>query len=120
MVEGEEADAVVMIGDRALCSEPAPADDIDLAAAWKEMTGLPFVFAVWGIRKDFPDIGKISAVASQALEKGSQSLEKIAARYAERFQCSEELFSGYLRDTIIYKIDDRTMQGMQLFRKMIV
>ncbi|MEN7973809.1 MAG: MqnA/MqnD/SBP family protein, partial [Verrucomicrobiota bacterium] len=45
MVDGDKADAVVVIGDRALCSDPAPAGDIDLAEAWKEMTGLPFVFA---------------------------------------------------------------------------
>ncbi|MCF7848156.1 MAG: menaquinone biosynthesis protein [Kiritimatiellales bacterium] len=118
MIDGEEADAVVVIGDRALCSEPATAGDIDLAEAWKEMTGLPFVFAVWGVRKDFPNIGKLSAVAFQSLGKGFQSLEKIAVRYAEQFQCPGKLFHDYLRDTIIYKVDGKVLEGMELFRKL--
>ena len=42
----------------------APAGDIDLAEAWKAMTGLPFVFAVWATRKDHPDIKDITANSS--------------------------------------------------------
>jgi len=50
--EGAVVDAAVVIGDRALVSAPAPGGDIDLATAWKELTGLPFVFAVWAYRRD--------------------------------------------------------------------
>ncbi len=35
MVDSEDVDASVVIGDRALCSVPAPACDIVLAVAWK-------------------------------------------------------------------------------------
>ena len=52
-----EADAAVLIGDPALrAMYEAPAlglQVIDLAEAWKEWTGLPMVFAVWAVRKDF-------------------------------------------------------------------
>ncbi|MBI4237960.1 MAG: hypothetical protein HY696_06035 [Deltaproteobacteria bacterium] len=40
------ADATVIIGDRALMTPPPP-QSIDLGAAWYEWTGLPFVFAAW-------------------------------------------------------------------------
>ena len=46
--EGEDADAVLMIGDQALRSafdDPRPHHD--LGALWRERTGLPMVFAVW-------------------------------------------------------------------------
>ncbi|WP_433793026.1 menaquinone biosynthetic enzyme MqnA/MqnD family protein [Actinoplanes sp. CA-252034] len=52
-----EADAGVLIGDPALrAMYEAPGKGllvIDLAEAWKEWTGLPMVFAVWAVRKDF-------------------------------------------------------------------
>ncbi|GAA3936795.1 menaquinone biosynthetic enzyme MqnA/MqnD family protein [Actinoplanes auranticolor] len=52
-----EADAAVLIGDPALrAMYEAPGlglQVIDLAQAWKEWTGLPMVFAVWAVRKEF-------------------------------------------------------------------
>src|SRR5690349_12222636 len=52
-----EADAGVLIGDpalRALYEAPELGlRVIDLAQEWKEWTGLPMVFAVWAVRKDF-------------------------------------------------------------------
>jgi chorismate dehydratase len=52
-----EADAAVLIGDPALrAMYEAPQlglEVVDLAQAWKEWTGLPMVFAVWAVRKEF-------------------------------------------------------------------
>ncbi|MFM2386113.1 MAG: hypothetical protein RL660_870 [Bacteroidota bacterium] len=39
--------AAVIIGDRALQHKHKFAYEYDLSAAWKELTSLPFVFAVW-------------------------------------------------------------------------
>ena len=64
--EVERPDASVVIGDRALCSDPPPAGDIDLAGVWNEMTGLPFVFAVWAVRSDFEHIEAVTTLARQA------------------------------------------------------
>jgi len=46
-------DAVLLIGDRAIDFQRAPhAHEIfDLGAAWMEMTNLPFVYAVWALRR---------------------------------------------------------------------
>ena len=43
-------DAALVIGDPALRVERDGFHVIDLAAAWRELTGLPFVFAVWAVR----------------------------------------------------------------------
>src|SRR5690606_19495079 len=37
----------LLIGDEALIRRPSYAAVIDLSEAWLELTGLPFVFAVW-------------------------------------------------------------------------
>jgi predicted solute-binding protein len=48
-----EKDFVLLIGDRAIEFQRAPhAHEIfDLGAAWLELTQLPFVFAVWALRR---------------------------------------------------------------------
>ena len=116
MVDSPDADATVVIGDRALCSDPAPAGDIDLAEAWKARTGLPFVFAVWAVRKDFPNLETVTEIAHKACEAGLQSLEKIAARYAVELGRSQAFWSDYLGHSIHYKLDERDRAGLARFR----
>ncbi|MCX4468838.1 Chorismate dehydratase [Micromonospora sp. MW-13] len=52
-----EADAGVLIGDvalRALYEAPGRGLEVtDLGQAWRDWTGLPMVFAVWAVRRDF-------------------------------------------------------------------
>lgn len=116
MVSDREADAIVMIGDRALCSDPAPAGDFDLAEVWKAMTDLPFVFAVWAIRKDYPDSAMVTGIAREAHSAGIQSLGDIAARYAGELGRSPAFWLDYLGNAIHYTLDDRDMEAMQRFR----
>src|SRR4051812_25071045 len=52
-----EADAGVLIGDPALrATHEAPGRGlrvVDLAEEWRDWTGLPMVFAVWAVRREF-------------------------------------------------------------------
>ena len=52
-----EAAAVMAIGDEALRLAAAGAMpfELDLGQAWQELTGLPFVFGVWAVRRDFAE-----------------------------------------------------------------
>ncbi len=74
-----EAEAIMAIGDEALCLKQAKAlpFELDLGEAWQELTGLPFVFGVWAVRRAFaisPARGYRSfapaAVAFQSLGAG--------------------------------------------------
>jgi len=47
--------AGLVIGDRALIQRKKSKYIYDLSAAWKEMTGLPFLFAAWVSNKKLPD-----------------------------------------------------------------
>jgi predicted solute-binding protein len=115
--EVEKPDAAVVIGDRALCSDPSPAGDIDLAEAWHEMTGLPFVFAVWAVRADFPEIDAVTKIAHKAYAAGFVAMESIATRYSEQLGGSLSFWSDYLDNSIHYRLDGRDMEGMALFRR---
>jgi chorismate dehydratase len=50
-----EVSAVLAIGDEALHLKATGAFpyELDLGTAWQELTGLPFVFGVWAVRRDF-------------------------------------------------------------------
>ena len=119
MVDGEAADAHVRIGDRALISEPAVAGDIDLAEAWKAMTGLPFVFAVWAVRKDFSEIESVTEIAHQACRVGLLSLDKIAMRYANKLGRSQAFWVDYLSHSIHYELSQNDQAGLECFRDYI-
>ena len=117
--ELERPDAMVAIGDRALCADPAPAGDIDLAEAWKKWTQLPFVFAVWAVRKDFAEIETVTEIAHKAYAAGFLDMEKIAERFVDQLGGSHLFWLDYLDTTIHYKLDKDDMEGLNRFRKLL-
>ncbi len=117
--EGAKVDAAVVIGDRALCSAPASGGDIDMGGAWKELTGLPFVFAVWAYRRDHPSAAEFAPITHAAYRAGALSLETIAARFAETLRRSTDSIHGYLTRCIRYEIGAPEREGMDCFRRML-
>ena len=115
----EHPDASVVIGDRALCAEPAPAGDIDLAEAWKKWTQLPFVFAVWAVRGDFDYVDEVTRIAHKAYAAGFMDTERIAERYLNKLGGSLEFWVDYLDNSIHYKLDKQDLEGMARFKKLL-
>jgi len=114
-----EADAEVVIGDRALCAPPAPAGDYDLATAWKQMTGLPFVFAVWVFPKDHshPDI--LKDMVMKARKAGLDALPAITHEQAVKLGLSEETCREYFTHCIQYDIGPRELEALRLFKRLM-
>lgn len=59
-------DALLLIGDKVVADPPAHADyphQLDLGAAWKQLTGLPFVYAVWMCRAGEEDSHAVRTAA---------------------------------------------------------
>lgn len=115
----EHPDASVVIGDRALCADPGPAGDIDLAAAWNKWTRLPFVFAVWAVRNDFEYIDEVTKIAHQSYQAGFMDTERIADYYFQKLGGSHEFWVDYLDNTIHYKLDEDDLEGMARFKKLL-
>jgi len=113
------ADACVVIGDRALCEPPGQAGDYDLATAWNEMTGLPFVFAVWAVRRDHADPQGLVKVIQAAKRAGTAAIPEIARREALKLGISETVCQEYYTDCIRYDIGAQERKGMALFGQMI-
>ena len=71
-------EAVLVIGDAALVlsAREAYPVQIDLGLAWKEWTGLPFVFAVWAARRS-ADQERVRGVHARLLESRAWGLANL-------------------------------------------
>jgi len=114
---GEQADASVCIGDRALCEGPAAGGDYDMAAMWKEMTGLPLVFAVWAYRQNCRDPEGLSRIARAAREMGLARLDELASLQARKLALPLERCREYFHASVGYEVGPREMQAMELFAR---
>lgn len=113
--ETATADAVLLIGDRAI-HQPAGFPFVwDLGAEWVVETGLPFVFAVWAGRRGRD--WQAAALAFQAArDAGLTRLAEIAAREAPRIGITPQMGVRYFRDNLHFTLGPRELQGLTQFR----
>lgn len=105
--------AGVIIGDRALQQLDNYKYVYDLSAAWKDFTGLDFIFAAWIANKDLP-AGFIEKF-NQANAVGFNHLDEIIA--ANPFP--EYSLYTYYTDNIKYILDDKKKAGLKRFLELI-
>jgi len=110
------ADAALIIGDPALHIDPArlPYHVYDLGNEWVEMTGLPFVFAVWAGRKSVITSDVVKAF-QDSCRYGRERIEEIVSAESGRREIAPGLVREYLTRHIVHEIGARDYQGMDLF-----
>jgi len=104
--------AGVIIGDRALIHLSTFPYVYDLATAWKDMTGLPFVFAAWISNKELPQ--EFIAAFDEANAEGMQYIDEIVAQTAFPYDLKK-----YYSEDIHYFLDADKRKGLELFLSMI-
>jgi chorismate dehydratase len=114
-----DADAAVVIGDPALCDDPASVEEYDLAAEWKTMTGLPFVFAVWAYRLDAPNAALLHQKARGAYEVGRLNLETIVREGAEALNLPTAMVHEYVAGALRYEHGSRQAEAVQTFKRLL-
>ena len=103
--------AAVLIGDRAIGLEKKFPFTIDLAEAWTNWTGLPFVFAAWVSRRP-PDavfVEKLNAAFKLGLNQIPQ-LTMLIPPPAPDFDLKK-----YFTQNISYELNALKINGLQLF-----
>jgi chorismate dehydratase len=101
--------AGLIIGDRALKQRRHSDYIFDLAEAWKQMTGLPFVFAAWVANKTLA-LPFINAF-NKATSLGLSHISEIAASV----DFPEYDLNKYYTQNIDYRLDDKKREALQLF-----
>lgn len=101
--------AGLVIGDRALKSRSKFEYIYDLGLGWKEMTGLPFVFAVWVSIKQLDDLFLKSFNLGN--KEGLAHLNEVASQA----YFSEYDVAYYFRHNISYILSNEHKKAMDLF-----
>ncbi len=119
----EAADAALLIGDPALQANlvldtgawAGPSvDRLDLGAVWQELTGRPFVYAVWAAPADV-DLERLAQMLTRAKAWGMQRLGLLATRGAQEKELPRDVTWKYLTEAIHYHLDAEACRGAELF-----
>jgi len=101
--------AGLVIGDRALSIRHRFSYIYDLGLGWKEMTGLPFVFAVWVTKKEIS--GDFIPLFNEANEMGLSKINLIINQNNE----SSYPMDMYFRKNISYVLTEDMRESMRLY-----
>jgi cyclic dehypoxanthinyl futalosine synthase len=104
----------LLIGDAALEIENTFKHEVDLGQAWKELTGLPFVFAVWVARKGVLN-ERDALVLQGSLAAGLSERARIAQAWSRSHGGEPSEHERYLTDSIRYPLDDAAIAGLREF-----
>ncbi len=116
--------ALLVIGDAALRErerpDPAYPHRVDLASAWREWTGFPFVFAVWSARRSLlPAIRlELARTVEDAITRGIDRIPQIAAEAAGALGGAPTI-ARYLSD-FTYRLGAEEHRGLECFCRMLL
>ncbi|MEP3479883.1 MAG: menaquinone biosynthesis protein [Fuerstiella sp.] len=113
-----EADAVLLIGDRAMHHpDESFVEVMDLGEIWNEWTGLPFVFAMWVAQKDADTTG-VADVLERTRDLGVRHLHDIATTEAPGLNLTVPVAEDYLRNNLYYTMTSAERAGLNLFHQL--
>ncbi len=115
-------EAVLVIGDACLvlAAQSAYPYTTDLGLAWKEWTGLPFVFAVWAARRDLrhDTAQTVHRCLLESRQWGLEHLDELAAAAATATGISQTVVRAYFGD-LDYALSYRHLAGLtDFFRRL--
>jgi chorismate dehydratase len=121
-------DAALLIGDPALLAREHRASIdaahpnllwLDLASLWRELTGLPWVAAVWAVRPEaltgFPATQLIDDL-TRSRDAGLANIETLVTEWTPRMPIPASTIRTYLTHNIHYILDNDCLRSIKLFR----
>ncbi len=117
----ESCDAGLLIGDPAMMVKSDGLYAYDLAEIWRAKTGLPFVFAVWTVRKAALSEMRagldLGSIFRRSRDHGllPENVDATAKQWSLRMGLSEAEIASYLRDNIHYTLDAECRKGLALY-----
>ena len=101
-LEDSDADAVLVIGDRAIRTDESCYDQVwDLGDRWCRWAELPFVFAMWVARPGV-STSQIAGALAMARDEGCRNLTQIAQDQAAAMQLPLALVEEYLCNNLYF------------------
>lgn len=115
--------ARLIIGDQAISFRQNHAHAFqfwDLGEQWKELTGLPFVYALWLIR---PEIADAKSIAQRLRGLRDENLSDLTGVVADALadvadhkqEITQEFLDRYYKEHLLFGFGTREKQGLQTF-----
>jgi len=118
-------EAMLLIGDEALRERKRKRYPyvLDLARYWREKHGLPFVFAVWCVRREVwqeqpQGVAEVSRTLLASRDMGRLLMDEIATLYHEQVGLSHHECLDYLKG-LSFHLTEQHVEGMKLFFKLL-
>ncbi|MBI1806289.1 MAG: aminofutalosine synthase MqnE [Ignavibacteria bacterium] len=117
-------DAVLLIGDEALHRNKHGLAGFelvfDLAKEWYDWKKMPFVFAVWAVKKSLPEETKIELdeIIGHSLSQSEPRYADIGELHGKQIGLSRNEVEEYLTG-FNYRLGEREREAMREFRKLI-
>lgn len=113
------ADALLLIGDKVVDPRREGfAYEVDLGGAWRALTGLPFVFAVWAARAADGIDEDLGPLLEAARDRGVAAAVDIARIEGPAHGWPASLAERYLTRCLCYTLDERMRAGMRRFAEL--
>ena len=115
--------AMLLIGDKVATDSPPAVRypyQLDLGAAWHDMTGLPFVFALWMARAD-ADEDRVRLACMTLDRQRRHNVERIDRMIHQRVAARNwplDLAATYLKQRLRYEIHTGAIAGVERFFSM--
>ena len=109
-------EGALVIGDRALRLPHSlnTANHFDLAELWNRHTGLPFVFAVWGARKEAAS-HRVREILEHSYAHGQACLGQIEEEFTRSLDLPPGRVHTYLTRHLHFTLDREELEAMTLF-----
>ncbi|HEX4665652.1 MAG TPA: menaquinone biosynthesis protein [Chthoniobacterales bacterium] len=110
----------LLIGDQAIRFREKAPDEmqiLDLGAAWREATGLPFVYALWLIRPDYP---AKKAIADSLRTLARTNLENLEDLIAAEPEATRAFCEFYFRQCLRFSLGEDEKRGFQTFAQLCI
>jgi chorismate dehydratase len=115
----QASDAFLLIGDPALTFSHPDWHALDLLSVWRELTGLPFVFALWLARPGI-DIEALGARLRRCRDEGLKQAVLIAGREAPRHGLTLDRTLRYISEIVHYDLGEHERAALRRFQEYLL
>ena len=121
-----DADAILLIGDRAMHPTPGAYQEIwDLGDRWVRWTEVPFVFAMWvarpGLREKLQAFDlrfeDLASMLESSRDVGVEAMERIAGEEAATHGMTKEDVHRYFAENLHFRLGPGERLGLETFRQ---
>ncbi len=116
----EDVAGVLLIGDPALRARGRLPFTLDLGQGWQELTGLPFVFGVWAVRRDVyrdhrEETHRLHRALLDSKRYSLARLDAICEAVSGRVGFDRDACAIYLKERLSFDLTPRHIEGLNLF-----